>query len=245
MKGISRRQFLNGAGAGAAALALQASGARVALAAEKIKPTANDALLVIDVQNCFVPGGSLAVKGGDEIVPLINRLAKSFRNVVLTQDWHTADHVSFASQHGGKNAFETIDLEYGVQVLWPDHCVQGTEGAAIVSGIDIPHAQLIIRKGYNRNVDSYSAFLEADRKTETGLAGYLKSRGIKRVFVCGLATDYCVAWSALDARRFGFQAEVIEDACRGIDLGGSLAKAWAEMAKAGVKRIQSSDLQLA
>jgi nicotinamidase/pyrazinamidase len=245
MQGITRRQFLNAAGAGAAVLAVQAGALRSALAAGKIKPTASDALLVIDVQNCFVPGGSLAVKGGDEIVPLINQLAKSFRNVVLTQDWHTADHVSFASQHGGKNAFETIDLEYGVQVLWPDHCVQGTEGAAIVSGINIPHAQLIIRKGFNRNVDSYSAFLEADRKTETGLAGYLKGRGIKRVFVCGLATDYCVAWSALDARRFGFEADVIEDACRGIDLGGSLAAAWKEMAKAGVQRIQSSDLQMA
>ena len=233
------------AGAAAASAAAPLAVLRTALAADKIKPTEQDALLVIDVQNCFVPGGSLAVKGGDEIVPLINQLAKSFQNVVLTQDWHTPDHVSFASQHAGKNAFETIDLDYGVQVLWPDHCVQGTEGAAIVSGINIPQAQLIIRKGFNRNVDSYSAFLEADRKTETGLAGYLKGRGINRVFVCGLATDYCVAWSALDARRFGLQAEVIEDACRGIDLGGSLAKAWNDMAKAGVKRIQSSDIQMA
>ena len=245
MQNITRRQFLNAAGAGAAILALQAGALRSALAAGKVKPTESDALLVIDVQNCFVPGGSLAVKEGDQIVPLINQLAKSFQNVVLTQDWHTADHVSFASQHDGKKPFETIDLAYGVQVLWPDHCVQGTEGAQIVSGINIPHAQLVIRKGFHRDVDSYSAFLEADRKTETGLAGYLKGRGIKRVFVCGLATDYCVAWSALDARRFGFQADVIEDACRGIDLGGSLAAAWKEMAKAGVQRIQSTDIQMA
>ena len=239
---INRRKFLVAAGAAAgAALA----GLRNVWAAGKIKPADSDALLVIDVQNCFVPGGSLAVKGGDEIVPLINRLAKSFHNVVLTQDWHTADHVSFASQHQGKKPFEAIQLSYGTQVLWPDHCVQGTEGAAIVSGIDIPQAELIIRKGFHRDVDSYSAFLEADRKTQTGLAGYLKGRGIKRVFVCGLATDYCVAWSALDARKFGFQADVIEDACRGIDLNGSVAKAWADMTKAGVKRIQSSDIEVA
>ncbi|MCC7547973.1 MAG: bifunctional nicotinamidase/pyrazinamidase [Burkholderiales bacterium] len=201
-----------------------------------------DALLVIDVQNCFVPGGSLAVKGGDEIVPLINRIAKAFRNVVLTQDWHTADHVSFASQHGGKKPYESIKLGYGSQVLWPDHCVQGTDGAELAPGIEIPHAQLIIRKGFHREVDSYSAFLEADRKTQTGLAGYLKGRNIKRVFLCGLATDYCVAWSALDARKFGFQAAVIEDASRGIDLNGSLSAAWKDMAKAGVKRIQSADI---
>ena len=240
---INRRKFL--IAASAATGTMLAAGLRNVWAAGKIKPADSDALLVIDVQNCFVPGGSLAVKGGDEIVPLINRLAKSFHNVVLTQDWHTADHVSFASQHQGKKPFETIQLGYGVQVLWPDHCVQGTEGAAIVSGIDISHAQLMIRKGFHRDVDSYSAFLEADRKTQTGLAGYLKGRGIKRVFVCGLATDYCVAWSALDARKFGFQADVIEDACRGIDLNGSIAKAWADMTKAGVKRIQSSDIEMA
>lgn len=245
MSDFNRRKFLITAG-GAAAMAatLPAAGLRIALAAGKIKPTESDALLVIDVQNCFVPGGSLAVKGGDEIVPLINRIAKSFQNVVMTQDWHTADHVSFASQHAGKKPFETIQLSYGTQVLWPDHCVQGTEGAAIVSGIDIPQAELVIRKGFHRNVDSYSAFLEADRKTQTGLAGYLAGRHVKRVFVCGLATDYCVAWSALDARKFGFKADVIEDACRGIDLNGSLARAWDSMAKAGVKRIQSSDIEM-
>ena len=245
MQDMARRKFLVAASVGGALAALSAAGLRSALAAGKIKPGDSDALLVIDVQNCFVPGGSLAVKEGDQIVPLINQIAKAFHNVVLTQDWHTPDHVSFASQHPGKKPFEAIKLAYGTQVLWPDHCVQGTEGANIVSGISIPQAELIIRKGFHRDVDSYSAFLEADRKTETGLAGYLKGRKIKRVFVCGLATDYCVAWSALDARKFGFQAEVIEDACRGIDLNGSIAKAWTEMTKAGVKRIQSGDLELA
>jgi nicotinamidase/pyrazinamidase len=164
--------------------------------------------------------------------------------VVITQDWHTADHVSFASSHPGKKPFEMVKLGYGDQVLWPDHCVQGTEGAAVHKDLSIPHAQLVIRKGFHKDVDSYSAFLEADRKTETGLAGYLKGRGIKRVFLVGLATDYCVAWSALDARRFGFEAAVIEDACRGIDLDGSIAKAWADMKEAGVQRVQSGDIAL-
>jgi nicotinamidase/pyrazinamidase len=240
----SRRHFLAGASALVAAAATPAWFGK-ASAAGGIKPTSTDALLVIDVQNCFVPGGSLAVKGGDDIVPLINKIARSFENVVLTQDWHTADHVSFASQHEGKKPFETIKLKYGTQVLWPDHCVQGTEGASLVKGIDSPHAQLIIRKGFHREVDSYSAFLEADRKTATGLAGYLKGRNISRVFLCGLATDYCVAWSALDARKFGFAAAVIEDASRGIDLNGSLAAAWSDMEKAGVKRLQSGDIQAA
>ena len=241
MNSFDRRRFLTAAGVGVIAAASSFTVLRDVLAAGKIKPTDADALLVIDVQNCFIPGGSLAVKEGDLIVPLINRIAKSFSNVVLTQDWHTADHVSFASQHSGKKPFETIKLDYGTQVLWPDHCVQGTEGAQIHSGIDIPQAQVVIRKGYHRDVDSYSAFLEADRKTETGLAGYLKGRKIKQVFVCGLATDYCVAWSALDARKFGFQASVIEDACRGIDINGSVAAAWKDMTAAGVKQIQSSD----
>jgi len=245
MNNYSRRGFLLGVGMVAASAALPLAGLRQALASGKIKPTERDALLVIDVQNCFVPGGSLAVNGGNEIVPLINQLAKSFQNVVLTQDWHTADHVSFASQHAGKKPFETTQLPYGTQVLWPDHCVQGTDGAAIVSGIVIPHAQAIIRKGYRRNVDSYSAFLEADRKTETGLSGYLKGRGIDSVYVCGLATDFCVAWSALDARRFGLKAAVIEDACRGIDVNGSLAAAWKDMTTAGVKRMQSSEIATA
>jgi nicotinamidase/pyrazinamidase len=217
---------------------------RLAFAAGKISPAASDALVVVDVQNCFVPGGSLAVAGGDAIVPIINALSKAFANVILTQDWHTADHVSFASQHAGKKPFESISLPYGSQVLWPDHCVQGTPGAAIVPGLVIPHARLVLRKGFHKDVDSYSAFLEADRKTQTGLQGYLKGAGIKRVFFCGLATDYCVGWSALDARKLGFEAAVIEDACRGIDLQGSLAKAWADMKKAGVQRLQSTDIDV-
>jgi len=207
------------------------------------KPGSTDALLVIDVQNCFIPGGSLAVKEGDAIVPVINKLAKGFANVVVTQDWHTADHVSFASAHQGKKPFETVKLKYGTQVLWPDHCVQGTDGAALHRDLSIPHAQLVIRKGFHKDTDSYSAFLEADRKTSTGLAGYLKARGIKRVFLAGLATDFCVAWSALDARKAGFEAAVIEDACRGIDLNGSLAKAWSDMTRVGVKRLKSADLE--
>jgi nicotinamidase/pyrazinamidase len=206
---------------------------------------ATDALLVIDVQNCFVPGGSLAVKDGAAVVPVINELSRAFANVVLTQDWHTPDHVSFASQHSGKKPFETVPLPYGQQVLWPDHCVQGTPGANLVAGLSVPHARLVLRKGFRKDVDSYSAFLEADRKTQTGLAGYLRGAGIKRVFVCGLATDYCVAWTALDARKLGFQAAVVEDASRGIDLNGSLAKAWADLKKAGVQRLSSADLSVA
>ena len=206
-----------------------------------IKPGAADALLVIDVQNCFVPGGSLAVKDGDAIVPVINKLAKAFANVVITQDWHTADHVSFASQHPFKKPFETTKVKYGTQVLWPDHCVQGTAGAALHKDLALPHAQLVIRKGFRKDTDSYSAFTEADGKTTTGLAGYLKARGIKRVYLSGLATDFCVAWSALDARKAGFEATVIDDACRGIDLNGSLKKAWADMARAGVKKALAAD----
>jgi nicotinamidase/pyrazinamidase len=211
-------------------------------AAGKIAIDDSSVLLVIDVQNCFLPGGSLAVKDGDKVVPVINRLAKGFANVVMTQDWHTAGHVSFASSHPGKKPFETIDLKYGKQVLWPDHCVQGTDGAALSKDLSIPQAELIIRKGFHKNVDSYSAFTEADGKTTTGLSSYLKARKLHRVFVAGLATDFCVAWSAMDARKAGFETYVIEDACRGIDTQGSLAKAWADMAKAGVKRIQSSDI---
>ena len=215
-----------------------------ALAQSKITPGADSALIVVDVQNCFTPGGSLAVNKGDEIIPLINRLAKAFQNVVLTQDWHTPGHVSFASSHAGKKPFESVVLPYGNQILWPDHCVQGTDGAAIHKDIDIPHAQLIIRKGFNRNVDSYSAFVEADGKSKTGLDGYFKERGISTVYVVGLATDFCVAWTAMDARKLGLAAVVIEDACRGIDTQGSLAAAWKSMAEAGVKRIQSSEIAL-
>ena len=233
---MNRREFMQVGGVLSAVVTFGAAG--VVHAATK--PGATDALLVIDVQNCFIPGGSLAVKEGDAIVPVINKLAKAFANVVVTQDWHSADHVSFASQHQGKKPFETVKLKYGTQVLWPDHCVQGTDGAALHKDLSIPHAQLVIRKGFHKDTDSYSAFLEADRKTTTGLAGYLKARGIKRVYLAGLATDFCVAWSALDARKAGFQAGVIEDACRGIDLNGSLAKAWADMGRAGVKRLKSS-----
>jgi nicotinamidase/pyrazinamidase len=211
-------------------------------AAAAIKPDDGSVLLVIDVQNCFLPGGSLAVKDGDQVVPIINKIAKSFFNVVMTQDWHTEGHVSFASSHSDKKPFEAIDLSYGKQVLWPDHCVQGTDGASLSKDLAIPQAALVIRKGFHKDVDSYSAFTEADGKTTTGLAAYLKARGIKRVFVAGLATDFCVAWSALDARKAGFETYVIEDACRGIDTQGSLAKAWTDMTKVGVKRIQSGDI---
>jgi nicotinamidase/pyrazinamidase len=207
-----------------------------------IRPDDASALLVIDVQNGFLPGGSLAVKDGEQVVPVINRMAKAFFNVVITQDWHTAGHVSFASSHSGKKPFETIELSYGKQVLWPDHCVQGTDSADLSKDLSIPHAGLVIRKGFHRDVDSYSAFTEADGKTTTGLAAYLKARQLKKVFVAGLATDFCVAWTALDARKAGFETYVVEDACRGIDADGSLAKAWADMAKAGINRIQSSDI---
>ncbi len=223
--------------------AVALGGARpLAFAAGPVKPAADSALLVVDVQNCFVTGGTLPVKGGEEVVPVINKLAKLFQNVVITQDWHTPGHASFASSHPGKKPFETTKLRYGTQVLWPDHCVQGTEDASVRKDIDIPQAELIIRKGFHKDTDSYSAFMEADRKTSTGLAAYLKARGIKEVYVTGLATDFCVAWTALDARKAGFKASVVEDATRGIDLNGSVAKAWDEMKKAGVRRLQSSDL---
>ena len=236
---LNRRQILSGLGT----TALVAAHAGRACGRQSIKPDEASALLVIDVQNCFLPGGSLAVKDGEQVVPVINKLAKAFSNVVMTQDWHTGGHISFASSHSGKKPFETVDLTYGKQVLWPDHCVQGTDGAALSKDLAIPHAGLVIRKGFRKDVDSYSAFTEADGKTTTGLAAYLKARKIKRVFLAGLATDFCVAWSALDARKAGFETYVIEDACRGIDTQGSLAKAWADMTKAGVKRIQSADIE--
>jgi nicotinamidase/pyrazinamidase len=239
MNTLGRRRFLGGA----VATALLTGLAPAALAQGKLKPGPQDLLLVVDVQNCFVPGGTLPVGGGDQIVPLVNRLAKAFEHVVLTQDWHTPGHISFASSHPGKKPFETVSLPYGTQVLWPDHCVQGTADANIHPGIQIPHAQLIIRKGYRKHIDSYSAFAEADGKTMTGLAGYLKERALSRVFLVGLATDFCVAWSALDARKAGFEAVVIEDATRGIDAGGSLGKAWTDMTGAGVRRLQSSALE--
>ena len=199
-------------------------------------------LIIVDAQYGFMPGGGLAVADGDAVVPVINRIAPRFANVVLTQDWHPADHISFAANHPGRAPFETITLPYGEQVLWPTHCVQGTRDAALHDELCVPQAQLIIRKGFHRDVDSYSAFMEADRRTSTGLAAYLKARGITKLYLCGLATDYCVAWSAQDARAAGFEATVIEDACRAIDLNGSLARAWADMAAAAVGRVQSTDI---
>ena len=237
---LSRRFFL--ASTAALGLAAGLGGVRLARAAGTIKPDAKAALIVVDVQNCFIDGGTLPVKGGAEVVPVINKLAASFENIVVTQDWHTPGHASFASAHAGKKPFETTAMPYGTQVLWPDHCVQGSDDAALHKDLKLPTASLIIRKGHNKSVDSYSAFVEADGKTMTGLSGYLKERGITTVFVTGLATDFCVAWTAMDARKQGFTTYVIEDATRSIDLNGSLAAAWKQMTEAGVKRIQASDI---
>jgi len=200
-------------------------------------------LLVIDVQNDFLPGGTLAVPRGDEVIPVINTIAQRFENVILTQDWHPAGHISFASSHAGKVAFETIEVSYGSQVLWPPHCVQGTPGAAIASELNIDHAQAVIRKGHRQHIDSYSAFVEADGQARTGLASLLRERGISAVYLCGLATDFCVAWSALDARTAGFDTFVIEDACRAIDQDSSLDTARRKMIDARVKFIYSTALQ--
>ena len=217
---MQRRTLLQaGAALGLVAMAPQL------FAAGKLKPDAKSALIVVDVQNCFLDGGTLAVKDGNAVIPVINQLAPMFGNVVVTQDWHTAGHASFASAHSGKKPFETTKLSYGTQVLWPDHCVQGTDDASLGKELKVPTAQLIIRKGFHSDMDSYSAFEEADHKTATGLAGYLKARGIRTVYVTGLATDFCVAWTAMDARKAGFNAYVIEDATRAIDLNGSLAAA--------------------
>ena len=203
---------------------------------------ATDVLLVVDVQNDFLPGGALAVPDGDAVIAPISAMARRFAQVVLTQDWHPAGHVSFASTHG-KAPLETIALPDGRdQVLWPDHCLQGTPGAEIAAAIDIPHARLVIRKGHRVQLDSYSAFKEADRATPTGLAGYLRELGIARVFVTGLATDFCAAWTAIDAAGAGFETYLIEDATRGIDAGGSMARAEADMEAAGVRRTTSEEL---
>ncbi len=202
-------------------------------------PDASAVLIVADVQNSFMPGGSLAVPRGDEVVPVINALAERFAHVVLTQDWHPRGHRSFASSHPGAKPFDVIALDYGNQILWPDHCVQGTEGARLHADLAVPHAELVLRKGYRPDVDSYSAFVEADRKTRTGLAGYLRERGIEQVYVCGLATDFCVAWTALDARNLGFTVVVVDDACRAIDTQGSLAAAWTMLERAGVARLRA------
>ncbi len=201
-----------------------------------------DALLVVDVQNDFCPGGALAVPNGDQVVAVINRLAVRFAHIVLTQDWHPAGHQSFASRHPGKQPFETVEVDYGIQTLWPDHCVQGTAGAAFHAELDVTRSELILRKGFRLAIDSYSAFFENDHTTTTGLAGYLKERGLGRVFCAGLATDFCVRFSAVDAVRQGFETYLIEDACRGIDLDGSMAAARAEMAEVGVKTIAADDV---
>jgi nicotinamidase/pyrazinamidase len=201
----------------------------------KYEITDTDVLLVVDVQNDFCPGGKLAVPAGDEVVALINRLGGQFRHVLLTQDWHPRHHRSFASANRGRVPFETVAFPYGPQVLWPDHCVQGTPGAQFHAGLQLPHSQLIIRKGYRSEIDSYSAFYENDHTTPTGLAGYLRERGLERVFLAGLALDFCVRYSAEDAHRCGFSVVVIEDACRHIDVGGSLEatrRSFAELAVA-------------
>ncbi|MFJ7281535.1 bifunctional nicotinamidase/pyrazinamidase [Pseudomonas sp. NPDC099000] len=200
------------------------------------------ALLVIDVQNDFIPGGQLPVPEGDLIVPLINRIGGQFKQVIIAQDWHPPGHASFASSHPGREPYEVIELPYGPQTLWPDHCVRATNGAEFHKDLDLPHAQLIIRKGCNPDIDSYSAFLEADRTTTTGLAGYLKERGVDTVYLVGLALDFCVMFSALDARAAGFNAFVVMDACRAIDLDGSLAAAIERMQVAGVGLIPSKEL---
>jgi nicotinamidase/pyrazinamidase len=201
----------------------------------------DDVLVVVDIQYDFLPGGSLAVAGGNEIIEPINALAKRFRNVIQTQDWHPAGHISFASSHEGMEPFQVIELPYGPQVLWPDHCIIGTKGAEFSVALDIPHVQTIIRKGYRETIDSYSGFKENDHRTPTGLAGYLGERGLKRLFICGLATDFCVAWTAEDGIAAGFETVVIEDATRAIDTGGSLEAAWTRMTELGVGRAQIAD----
>lgn len=199
-------------------------------------------LIVVDVQNGFTLGGNLAVAHAEQIIPTINQLAKHFNNIVLTQDWHPADHISFVEHHPQHKAYDVIRLDYGPQVLWPSHCVQGTLDAEFHPDLDIPTAQLIIRKGFRTQIDSYSAFMEADHKTTTGLAGYLKAREIDTVYIVGIATDFCVAWTAMDAAKLGFKTFVISDATKAIDLQGSLQHAWQEMLAVGVKRIVSKEI---
>lgn len=202
-----------------------------------LKQVKQTVLIVVDVQNGFTPGGNLAVANADEIIPKINQLAQKFEHIVLTQDWHPDQHISFADNHPNKKPFETIELDYGRQVLWPKHCVQGTHDAEFHPHLNIPTAQLIIRKGCHQNIDSYSAFMEADRKTPTGLNGYLREHQINTVYIVGIATDFCVAWTAIDAVELGFDTYVIEDACKAIDLNGSLQQAWQDMLQKGVHRI--------
>ncbi len=200
------------------------------------------ALIIVDVQNDFCPGGALAVENGDRIIPVINSIAGRFDAVVQTQDWHPAGHSSFASVHPGKKPYETIEMFYGTQVLWPDHCIQGSAGADFHPRLHTTATQLIIRKGFRKAIDSYSAFYENDKKTATGLTGYLKNLGIDELYFCGLATDFCVKWSAIDGIHEGFKVSVIEDAVEGINLDNSVAKAWKEMEEAGAKRVRSSEI---
>ena len=207
-----------------------------------MKITSNDVLIVIDVQNDFCPGGRLAVAGGDEVIPVIHGVAELFEHIVLTQDWHPPDHYSFASAHAGKKPFEQVELSYGAQTLWPNHCVQGTSGAKFHSELQLARAELIVRKGFHRTIDSYSSFFENDHTTATGLGGYLKERGFRRVFMAGLAYDFCVGYSALDARRLGFEAVVLKDASRAIDLNGSAAAMEEEFARAGVRVMNTGEL---
>jgi nicotinamidase/pyrazinamidase len=201
-----------------------------------------DILLLVDIENDFCPGGALAVPRGDEIVPVADRLAMRFQHVVLTQDWHPRSHLSFASTHPGKKPYETVELAYGTQVLWPDHCIQGTGGADFRADLDVSRAELVLRKGYHRAIDSYSAFVENDRKTATGLAGYLRERGFTRVFIAGLAFDFCVRYSAEDGHRQGFKIVVVEDACRGIDVAGSVAQTRRGLAELGIACIVADAL---
>ncbi len=208
----------------------------------KIAIGESDVLLVVDIQNDFCPGGKLAVPGGDQVVPHVNLTARHFKHVVLTQDWHPSGHLSFASSHPGKQPFESIEVAYGPQILWPDHCVQGTAGAQFRDDLHIPHAELVLRKGFRPTIDSYSAFYENDRKTPTGLAGYLRERGLTRVFLAGLALDFCVRYSAADARREGFAAVVIDNACRGIDVDGSVAATRRDFAASGVTSVDQDAL---
>jgi len=204
--------------------------------------TPQDVMIVVDVQNDFCPGGALAVPDGDAVIEVIHEIAPRFEHIILTQDWHPPDHHSFASAHAGKQPFDAIELGYGEQTLWPDHCVQGTEGAAIHPALVLPQVELILRKGFRAHVDSYSAFFENDHATSTGLAGYLRERELKRVFLAGLAYDFCVGYSAIDARHLGFAAVVVKDACRAIDLGGSVARIEGEFDSVGVERLSSTEI---
>jgi nicotinamidase/pyrazinamidase len=212
---------------------------------DRITVGERDVLLVVDVQNDFCTGGALAVPCAEEVVPVINGLARRFANVVLTQDWHPRGHASFASRHPGRKPYDTITLPHGEQVLWPDHCVQGTPGAELRPDLLVPHATLVVRKGYHAGLDSYSAFYENDRRTPTGLVGYLRERGLRRVFLAGLAFDFCVRWSAEDAHREGFGVVVVEDACRALDREGSAAATRASLAALGIPCLSAAAVEAA